>query len=168
MKKKIISSTDNYDNIITILWLDDQREPYSYFKKKKMNSKVWLRNNDFYQKNIFNIYKPNFIWVKNLPEFSGYIIKNGLPDLVSFDHDLSSRTVRCDHNGADCARWLVNYCKENGLQIPKCFAHTANNKQRPVLNNILGLNENKSKTMKINESQLRNIIKEIILEYLRK
>lgn len=126
---------------ITILWLDDQREPYSYFKKKKTDSGAWVRNNDFYQENIFNNYKPNFIWVKNLPEFSEYIIKNGLPDLVSFDHDLSSKTVKCDHNGADCARWLVNYCKENGLQMPKCFAHTANNKQRPILNDILGLNE---------------------------
>lgn len=150
------------DNI-TVLWLDDQRDPNVYFKKKKTDSKAWVRNNDFYQENIFNNYKPNFIWVKNLPEFSGYIIKNGLPDLVSFDHDLSSKTVRCDHNGADCARWLVNYCKENGLQIPKCFAHTANNKQRPVLNNILGLNENKSKTMKINESQLKKIIKEVLI-----
>lgn len=126
---------------ITILWLDDQREPYSYFKKKKTDSGAWVRNNDFYQENIFNNYKPNFIWVKNLPEFSEYIIENGLPDLVSFDHDLSSKTVKCDHNGADCARWLVNYCKENGLQMPKCFAHTANNKQRPILNDILGLNE---------------------------
>lgn len=153
------------DNI-TVLWLDDQRDPNVYFKKKKTDSRAWVRNNDFYQENIFNNYKPNFIWVKNLPEFSGYIIKNGLPDLVSFDHDLSSKTVRCDHNGADCARWLVNYCKENGLQMPKCFAHTANNKRRPVLNNILGINE--SNTIKVNESQLRNIIKETILEYLRK
>ena len=113
----------------------------SIFKKKKTDSGTWVRNNDFYQENIFNNYKPNFIWVKNLPEFSKYIIKNGLPDLVSFDHDLSSKTVRCDHNGADCARWLVKYCKENALQMPKCFAHTANNKQRPILNDILGLNE---------------------------
>ena len=50
--------------------------------------------------------------------------------------------------------------------MPKCFAHTANNKQRPILNDILGLNE--SNTIKVNESQLRNIIKETILEYLRK
>ena len=160
MKKKIIQSIDNYENIITILWLDDRRNPYSYFKKKKPND-IWIRNNNFYQEKIFKHYKPNFIWVKNLPEFSEYIIKNGLPDLVSFDHDLS-----CDHNGTDCARWLVNYCKENGLQMPKCFAHTANNKRRPVLNNILGINE--SNTIKVNESQLRNIIKETILEYLRK
>lgn len=152
---------------ITILWLDDQREPYSYFKKKKTDSGAWVRNNDFYQENIFNNFKPNFIWVKNLPEFSGYIIKNGLPDLVSFDHDLSSKTVRCDHNGADCARWLVNYCKENGLKMPKCFAHTANNKQRPVLNDILGLNENNKPVMKINETQLRKIIKESIVKILK-
>lgn len=155
---------------ITILWLDDEREPYSYFKKKKKVTGAWVRNNNFYQENIFNKFKPNFIWVKNLPEFSEYIIKNGLPDLVSFDHDLS-KIVRCDHNGADCARWLVNYCKENGLQMPKCFAHTANNKQRPVINDILGLNEDnkqKNKTvMKINETQLRKIIKESIVKILK-
>jgi hypothetical protein len=95
--------------------------------------------------------------VNTQPKFS--VIKN-------YGEDLSSKTFRCDHTGADCARWLVNYCKENGLQIPKCFAHTANNKQRPVLNDILGINE--SNTIKVNESQLRNIIKETILEYLRK
>lgn len=121
---------------MTILWLDDIREPNLYFKKEK-TSGAWIRNNEYYTNNIFNNYNVNFIWVKNLKEFKNYIINNKMPDMISFDHDLKPKGyVGNFENGADCARWLVNYCKENNLNVPKCYAHTANKSKIPIFNDI--------------------------------
>lgn len=141
---------------ITILWLDDQRDPNIYFKKQKPTSNAWVRNNEYYQNNIFNQYTPNFIWVKNIKEFINYIENNKMPDFISFDFDLKNGRTNVDGpvpNGGDCAKWLVNYCKENSISLPKCFSHTANNKQRPLLDNILGLNINSN----VNESYYKII-----------
>lgn len=52
---------------LTILWLDDQREPYDYFskigKQKSKNEPIsvaGLRNSTFYNNNIFNKYNVKF------------------------------------------------------------------------------------------------------------
>ena len=131
---------EGVNNNIKILWLDDQRDPNVYFKKPKLNSGAWVRNNDFYQNNIFNQYTPNFVWVKNLKEFSNYIINNGLPQVISFDHDIKPKGFQGKHeNGADCAQWLVSYCLENNLSLPQCFVHSANKSKRVNVENILGI-----------------------------
>lgn len=61
---------------LTILWLDDKREPYDYFakieKKKAKNKPIsgaGLRNSTFYDNNIFNKYNVKFEWVKILMNF---------------------------------------------------------------------------------------------------
>lgn len=134
--------TSKKPNII-VLWLDDQREPNSYFQKERKNSGAWTRNNDYYQNNIFNRYNVNFVWVKNLSEFQDYIINNDMPEIVSFDHDIKPKGYVGDfENGADCARWLIGYCRENNISLPKCYAHTANKSKLPVFDDIFNsLNE---------------------------
>lgn len=147
---------------IKILWLDDQREPYSYFKKTRQGNGTWERNNEFYQNNIFNQYDVEFVWVKNIEEFTQYIMNNGVPQFISFDYDLKNGRMKVDGpvpNGGDCAKWLVNYCKKNNIQMPKCYSHTANKTQRPLLNSILGITENKSKKIIVTESMFNHIIK---------
>lgn len=132
---------ENKINNITILWLDDQRNPNEYFKKQKPTSGAWVRNNEYYQNNVFNQYSPNFVWVKNLKEFANYIMTNGLPPMISFDHDIKPKGFKGEHeNGADCAQWLVNYCKKNNLSLPQCFVHSANQSKRVNVEKILGLN----------------------------
>ena len=109
---------------ITILWLDDQRDPNIYFKKQKPTSNAWVRNNEYYQNNIFNQYTPNFIWVKNIEEFINYIENNKMPDFISFDFDLKNGRTNVDGpvpNGGDCAKWLVNYCKEKVYHYQSVF-----------------------------------------------
>ena len=154
---------------INILWLDDQREPYNYFSKNS-NSGAWLRNHDYYINNVFNRYNPNFIWVKNLKEFEDYIINNGLPNMVSFDHDIKPKNYEGQHeNGADVANWLVNYCKQNNLKLPWCFAHSANKNGIERINQIINnykVNENKM-FMNINESKIRQIVNETIKKVLK-
>ena len=65
---------------------------------------------------------PNgFSFVKSYLEFTDFILRNGLPDFISFDHDLGE-----EKTGYDCAKWLVEYCMDNNLRIPKFFVHSQN------------------------------------------
>lgn len=122
---------------ITILWLDDVRDPLKHFKKKHgvENNQTFIRNSEYYNNNVFNQYTPNFVWVKSYDEFVEYITKNGLPDMVSFDHDLGKGLTK----GAECAKWLLRYCKETNQPLPKCYAHSANPNGRREINTTLGI-----------------------------
>lgn len=153
---------------LTILWLDDQRDPNTYFKVKKPQSAVWVRNNDFYQNKIFNKYNVNFIWVKSFEEFVNYIENNGVPKFISFDNDLKNGRMTVDGavpNGEDCVKWLINYCNDNGLKLPKYYLHTANHKQRDVLNKLLKENI-KMEKIKLDENKIRKIVAETIKSVL--
>ena len=97
--------------------------------------------NQFYWENDWDV-------VKNYSEFCDYIQKYGSPDFVSFDHDLADdhyNDLFSDENwskndtdvvlkyddykektGYECAKWLVDYCLENGLQLPDYVVHSAN------------------------------------------
>lgn len=89
-------------------------------------------------------YMPNYLWplyntqkwevVRSYKQFVRCIIKKGIPDKVSFDHDLaeihydpSTWTEGFKYNektGLDCAKWL---CKRlNGAELPQCFVHSQN------------------------------------------
>lgn len=140
-------------NALTILWLDDQRDPYRYLHTKS-KSNTFLRNKQFYD-NLMGQYDVNFIWVKNFYQFKDYIKKNGIPQFVSFDHDLNNREggeglsdeQKSNNNGVNCAKWLVSYCRENGQRLPKFYVHSANPKHGPEINKVLS-NEGKTEFMK--------------------
>ena len=156
----VIKMEPNKENI-TILWLDDMRNPLTYFNKtgKAAQSGAFIRNNKYYS-NVFNKYKPNFVWVKNIQEFTNYTKTHGLPDLVSFDHDLGVGLEK----GAVCANWLVDYCKKTNQQLPKCYAHSANPNGIREINQILGLSE--SKAIRITKDKLTEMIYNSITKFL--
>lgn len=62
-----------------------------------------------------------FIGVRSYAEFVTYIKTHGLPDFISFDHDLGLQ-----ENGFDCAKWLVNYCLDNRKKMPDFAVHSQN------------------------------------------
>ena len=70
--------------------------------------------------------------VRNYEGFVKFIQENGLPDEVSFDHDLGQD----NKTGYDCAKWLCEYCWTNGLPIPSWNVHSANPVGR---DNIIGI-----------------------------
>jgi len=102
--------------------------------------------------------------VRNYNEFVDYISQHGIPEYVSFDHDLADEhyQVMLEENqhvetftafidddqgglnatfhygpektGYDCAKWLVDYCVENGQQFPYFRVHSMNpvGKQRII------------------------------------
>ena len=84
------------------LWLDDIRIPPSY----------------------------DWLWVRTYQEFVDTIEDLGLPDVISFDHDLGGKYARygtlrdedgdintyiecLSETGYDCAKWLVDYIMNN-------------------------------------------------------
>jgi hypothetical protein len=62
-------------------------------------------------------------------EFVNLIQKFGLPKYISFDHDLGLESVGNDgqeKTGYDCAKWLVDYCLDKGVELPLWKVHSAN------------------------------------------
>lgn len=124
------------------LFLDDIRNPIDVWK--------YTGNLIFTEKN----------WkiVRSYSQFVDYIQINGMPELISFDHDLSEEHYRpsmydedkhyskyytdgtfTEKTGYDCAKWLVDYCMDNNIKLPEFYVHSMN----PVgKENILKLFEN--------------------------
>ena len=77
--------------------------------------------------------------VRNYKEFVYTIKINGLPNFVSFDHDLSSMhytdvfngsklnySAYTEKTGYECAKFLVEYCITNNLKFPNYTIHSMN------------------------------------------
>jgi hypothetical protein len=114
------------------LFLDDVRDP------------PWV-GNYIYPVELRKHYRlKQWIIVRSYDHFIRYIIKHGLPELISFDHDLveghyhknmqegilNYDSEDFDTNnyktGYHCAKWLVEYCRENNLELPTCYIHSMN------------------------------------------
>ena len=111
----------------TLLFLDDYRDPFD-------NSMDWISFSPI-GRNV------SIEWVTSYDEFVNYITKNGLPDAICFDHDLSDFQAfksgypdlmadvpmpETEKTGYDCAKWLVNYCLDNDLKLPEYGIQSAN------------------------------------------
>lgn len=92
--------------MIKLLWVDDVRNP---FIKEDLN------------KNTLDIE-----WVRSYEEFVTWISMYGLPDIISFDHDLGVTYTGQEKTGYDCAKYLVNFCMDNNEKLPRFVVHSAN------------------------------------------
>jgi len=76
-------------------------------------------------------YKEFWHIVRSYKEFVQFILNNGVPDMISFDHDLGDNVP----TGMDCAKWLV----DNQYKIVEFNVHSANpvdkNNIESLLNN---------------------------------
>lgn len=63
----------------------------------------------------------NFERVYDYDEFVNFINKNGVPEFVSFDHDLGEGKT-----GFDCAKFLVEFCLDNGVSDINFQVHSQN------------------------------------------
>ena len=61
--------------------------------------------------------------VRNYDEFVFWVRLHGIPDEVSFDHDLGEDTEK---TGLNVAKWLGQYCIETNTPFPKWNVHSAN------------------------------------------
>ena len=122
------------------LYLDDIRQPYetgNYINPVEFRKQYRLEE---------------WVIVRNYDEFIKYIQNNGLPTKVSFDHDLAHIHYDPDtwtesfqyheETGLDCAKWMCNYCLDNGLPLPEYYCHSMNPTGKE---NILGILDNYKK-----------------------
>lgn len=101
-----------------LLFLDDIRYPKDVFT--------------YIPDPIYNL--KNWDIVRNYNDFVKYIKESKeLPPLISFDHDLSDEhyvsndfMTYKEKTGYDCAKWLVEYCLENNLDLPEYLSHSMN------------------------------------------
>lgn len=87
----------------------------------------------------------SWIVVRNYEEFVEKVLQIGLQniEIISLDHDLGDTAMKeyfnnvspnfiLDYNnihektGYDCAKWMVNHCMDNKLNIPTVYVHSAN------------------------------------------
>lgn len=93
-----------------------------------------------------------YLEVRSYAEFVAYITEYGLPDFISFDHDLG-----LEENGYDCAKWLVNYCLDNDLRLPEFAVHSQNPVGKENISSLLNNFKNKGFATKIKDRNIRYI-----------
>lgn len=105
-----------------LLWLDDIRDPFA-------NNGEWL---------VFSpIQKPYEVhWAKSYQDFVDWITLNGMPDAICFDHDLGD-LADDEKTGYDCAKWLVEYCMDYEVALPRWAIQSANPVGRDNINGLL-------------------------------
>ena len=105
------------------IFIDDERFPQTALRGGLVAFDTDLYTND-----------SDWVVVRTYEEFVDEVSKNGLPDYVSFDHDLADIKYNAgkmsfsyrEKTGYDCAKWLVDFCYDNGFKLPKCQVHSAN------------------------------------------
>jgi hypothetical protein len=110
------------------LFLDDIRVPldaFNYMRDTRYSKLEW-------------------IIVRNYENFVKIIQNEGVPSLVSFDHDLADEHYGRDDmlwsvdgvidyfsykekTGYECAKWLCDYCLDNNEKFPTIMVHSFNN-----------------------------------------
>src|SRR3989338_3760980 len=73
----------------------------------------------------------NWNSVRNYDEFVNYLNAiaekadaDDMPPMVSFDYMLNYGSNE-SKDGADCAKYLVEFCIKYGLKLPKCYVHSS-------------------------------------------
>ena len=93
------------------LFLDDLRVPTDCLEYMLKNKEIYSEEWDI---------------VRSYKDFVSYVVKNGVPDVVSFDHDLADELDKKEKTGCDCAKWLCEYCLENNIPLPEYIVHSMN------------------------------------------
>ena len=92
------------------LYLDDLRIPTMTYKET-LNCQWWI--------------------AKSYQEFVEIVENRGLPEFISFDHDLGGEDdpegkLMLEKTGYDCAKWLAEYCIARKLMVPDFKVHSMN------------------------------------------
>lgn len=95
------------------LYLDDFRDP---------KDSAFYLNNPIYE-------TLDWIVVRDYDAFVKCVEENGIPEVISFDHDLASvhyqhqsdidYDIFSEKTGYECAKWFINYIIDNNLELPE-------------------------------------------------
>lgn len=71
--------------------------------------------------------------VRNYADFVRAVENRGMPDHISFDHDLAEEHYQnqlggkfTEKTGLDCAKWLTEHCMTFGYRLPAYSVHSMN------------------------------------------
>lgn len=121
-----------------LLFLDDIRNPTDCLLY--MQAKI----------QDIEIYHKEWQIVRSYDEFVAWIETNGLPDFISFDHDLGLPEEQTEElNGMSCAKWLVNYCLDNDLKLPDFVVHSSNPAGARNIEGVWGMEKKMKSPVKI-------------------
>jgi len=84
-----------------------------------------------YLDDIRNPKEKDWIVVRNYYEFKEFILREGLPSIMSLDHDLGGI-----YSGLDCVKWLV-YEKGFDLRDVDIYIHSANPVGRSAMEGLI-------------------------------
>ena len=117
------------------LFIDDERYPVNRGAIGNQSSAYDLIGDKRY-------FLLDWVIVRNFGDFVKTIEDQGVPELISFDHDLkdfhyyhySTYTIytgKIDYTvvegtGYECAKWLINYLMDNNLDTPEIMILTQN------------------------------------------
>ena len=125
---------------LVVLWLDNHRDPAVWFDKKlTSNTHRWTLA--FFDEKVYPYYSPRFVWVKQMGEFQEYLRTHDMPGLICFDFDLYRVKGDDEPNGLEAEHWLVDFCKEKGVELPMCWVQAGNRHGAPLLRKFLGIPE---------------------------
>lgn len=108
----------------TILWLDDYRNPNEWMDYIKIAFHITAK--DPYV----------IVWAKSYNDFVNHITNCGLPDAIGFDHDLADEGLN-EKTGYDAAKFLVDYCIDNDVNLPEFNSQSANPVGKENILNLL-------------------------------
>ena len=81
-------------------------------------------------------------WVvaKSLAEFKRAVLTRGIPEVVSFDHDLTEPHYGHDYSdkltGYDAMLWLGEHCEKTGQEFPFWAVHSMNVERTKLMNEL--------------------------------
>lgn len=99
---------------ITILWLDDERDPsapYGSYNGRGGGGVSWVKYYTGHDE-----LEPNtqVLWAHNHADFRKYLdglmVEGRFPNFICFDHDLGGQ-----YTGMDCVKYLVGVCEKHGI-----------------------------------------------------
>jgi hypothetical protein len=74
----------------------------------------------------------SFVVVRSVKEAIGFVLENGMPDFISFDHDLGcSNDGQIYPSGYDFVKWLVEADMSGAINISDDFSFAVHS-QNPV------------------------------------
>lgn len=74
---------------------------------------------------------------RNKDDFISFILNVGIPDEISFDHDLGDDSE--GWTGKTLAQWMIDYMLDNNLLLPKNFKYYVHSANPPGAENIKAL-----------------------------
>ena len=90
-----------------VLWLDDMRDPFD-------------PEFDWVKKITHLVGTIQITWAKDVDDFK-QCVEQEMPNIICFDHDLGE-----GESGMDAAKWLVDYCMNNNIEIPVVYSQSSN------------------------------------------